>query len=466
MRYHSSKCLSASHDPKIKHKVHTTSSITQYFYHYLDLPEREQDQWIKQLKINDEPGYQALRALVASSNQQDFSLSQVLATHAVTWHQATPNYTGQQIDKYQLTQEIGRGGMGVVYAAHRADNTFEQQLAIKFIQPEMSQLLGHRALFAEAQLLAKLDHPAIAKVFDGGVYNDQVYIVMERIDGLPLDQHLQQHHLSLQQRLKLFNDLCRAVEHAHHHQILHADLKPENILVTRHHQVKLIDFNLTQKLQHSHKKDENFTFKALSVEYASPEQKRGDYLTQQSDLYSLGKVLAHLLTGQAIGQELPFVIHKATADDICARYSNVGELRQDIEALLTHHPIKQKATEPFYIMRCFVKRRPMVSLLSLSLMVMGLVFTYTLLEKNRQLEQEQRVTEQMLLQLTQLMYHTQNGQAETLSVQGMLDITRRQLLTNPEIPHHIKQKLLTALMTPTPDKQKLTLNCRTVNCSS
>ncbi|MDN3684120.1 protein kinase [Vibrio sinaloensis] len=120
------------------------------------------------------------------------------------------DYTNQQIDKYQILHELGRGGLGVVYAACRADKAFEQQLAIKFLQSDLSGIFNSQALFGEAQLLAKLNHPNIAKVFDGGIHQGAVYIVMEQINGVALNHYLEQHALSHTERLALFSaDLRR-----------------------------------------------------------------------------------------------------------------------------------------------------------------------------------------------------------------------------------------------------------------
>ncbi len=439
-------------------------SVTQCFYDYLDLPESEQHQWLESIKQHHTDLYHQLLPLVNSKAKPTFSLSQLLSDHAHTWSNSQQDYANLRIDKYQLTEEIGRGGVGVVYAAHRADDSFDQQLAIKFIQPAMSQVLGSRLLFNEAQLLAKLNHPAIAKVFDGGIYNDQVYIVMERIDGLALNQHLQHYQLNQRQRLQLFSQLCRAIEHAHDHQILHADLKPDNILVTKQHQLKLIDFNLTQKLREGQSDKLQFEFKAYSIDYASPEQKRGDYLTQQSDVYSLGKVLATMMSTESPNPNLMLVIEQATAEQCVDRYQTVGELRQDIDAILTSHPIKQRSTHPWHVLGCFIRRRPMLSSLSVLLVCLVMMFTYTLIEKNRQLQQEQQITEQMLLQLTTLLHHAQYAQGESVTLEGMLDMTRRSLLSSQDIPPHIKHKLLAALVAPNVPKQKLTLDCSDNPC--
>lgn len=359
------------------------TSATQVFYHLLDLNEEEKQQALQQLKQDAPDVYRALTPLIEPHEHEPFTA--LFGFHA---HHATEpplDLSNQLIDKYQLTHELGRGGMGVVYAAYRADETFEQQLAIKFIQPSLTQVLGKKALFDEAQLLARLNHPCIAKVFDGGVYQDSVYIVMEKVEGLTLDAFLQQHQPEQRAKLTLFRDLCQAIEHAHHNQVLHADIKPENILIDQECRPKLLDFNLTQKVSTQANQSGQMGLVAFSEQYASPEQKSGGYLTQQSDLYSLGKIL-HLLFPQ-VGKhsDLRFIVDKATQAKAEQRYQSVSELRADIENMLACRPISLKQHIPLYTTKRLIQRRPIPSLLLTLLVMSGMLFTSTLMAKNRQL---------------------------------------------------------------------------------
>lgn len=229
------------------------SSETQIYYHLLDLDDSQKQQYLQALQRSQPELYRQLVPLLANETPEE-QLKQLLYFGA---HQATNqdvDLSGEIISKYRITHELGRGGMGVVYAALRADETFEQDLAIKFIQSNLSNVLGQRALFDEAQLLARLNHPYIAKVFDGGLHQDSVYIVMERVFGQTLDEYLSENKLEKTEKLLLFKQICQAMEHAHQHQVLHADLKPENILIDRSKRPKLLDFNLTQKA-HSNRED-------------------------------------------------------------------------------------------------------------------------------------------------------------------------------------------------------------------
>ncbi len=437
------------------------TSTTQVFYRLLDLNEEEKQQALQQLEQDAPEVYRALTPLMQP--QESEPLTELLGFHA---HHATDtslDLAGQLIDKYQLTHELGRGGMGVVYAAYRADETFEQQLAIKFIQPSLTQVLGKKALFDEAQLLARLNHPCIAKVFDGGVHQDSVYIVMEKVEGLTLDAFLQQHQLDQRTRLTLFRYLCQAIEHAHHNQVLHADIKPENILIDQDCRPKLLDFNLTQKVSTQANQSGQVGLVAFSEHYASPEQKSGGYLTQQSDLYSLGKILQLLFPHMKKRSDLCFIAEKATQAIAEQRYLSVSELRVDIENMLACRPISLKQHIPLYTTKRLIQRRPMPTFLLTLLVMTGVMFTSTLINKNRQLEQEKLIAEEMMYEVTRLMFHTKGNQLAQMSVSSMLEITRRRILSNPDIPKHIKQKMLLAMITPTPEKQVVEVDCQP-NC--
>ncbi len=425
------------------------SSETQIYYQLLDMDDTEKQQYLEALQQSHPESYLQVAPLLAIENEEE-QLTELLSFGANLATTQEDDLTGKVVSKYHLTHELGRGGMGVVYAAQRADETFEQDLAVKFIQTNLNSVLGQRALFDEAQLLARLNHPYIAKVFDGGLYDDSVYIVMERVFGENLDSFLAQSPLKSADKLQLFAQICQAIEHAHQHQVLHADLKPENILIDGNKQPKLLDFNLTQKVQSSHN-DSTSTLVAFSKKYASPEQQSGQFLTEQSDVYSLGKILALMFPNQPVWSDVYWVVRRATRTQANQRYPSVHKLRQDIERVLHRRPIKQKKHWPLYNTLRLVQRRPLPSALSAILLLSGLLFTNTLIEKNIQLQQEKKVAEDMMYEVTRLIFHAKGQNIEHMSVSAMMELTRRRILSNPDIPRHIKQKMLLAMMTPEPD---------------
>jgi eukaryotic-like serine/threonine-protein kinase len=211
--------------------------------------------------------------------------------------------SGTTIDHYRIVQEIGRGGMGAVYLAERADAEFEKQVAIKLIKRGMDTDSVLRHFRNERQILASFDHPNIARLFDGGTTGDGLpYFVMEYVEGVPIDEYCNKHSLSISERLKLFREACAAVSYAHRHLVIHRDIKRTNILVTADGVPKLLDFGIAKILQRGHGAQPLATMTGLRLmtpEYASPEQIRGEAVTTASDVYSLGVVLYELLTGSS-----------------------------------------------------------------------------------------------------------------------------------------------------------------------
>src|SRR5205085_11658989 len=209
---------------------------------------------------------------------------------------------GQVVDRYRISGEIGRGGMGAVFLADRADDQYQKQVAIKLIKRGTDTDAVLRHFFRERQILARFDHPNIARLLDGGATAEGLpYFVMEYVEGLPIDEYCNAHALSVSERLKLFREVCSAVSYAHRHLVIHRDIQRCNILVTLEGVPKLLDFGIAKILQQGETAGPLATMTAvrrMTPEYASPEQVRGEPMTTASDVYSLGVVLYELLTRQ------------------------------------------------------------------------------------------------------------------------------------------------------------------------
>jgi serine/threonine-protein kinase len=208
---------------------------------------------------------------------------------------------GDTVDAYRIVRPLGRGGMGVVYLAERADGHFEQQVALKVIKRGMDTDEVLRRFHDERQILATLDHPHIARLFDGGVTDDGLpYFAMEYVEGRPIDAYCNEQQLSVADRLRLFQTVCDAVQYAHRNLVVHRDLKPSNVLVTEDGTVKLLDFGIAKALDPDARAAPAVTQRAnrrLTPEYAAPEQVLGDPVTTATDVYALGIILYELLTG-------------------------------------------------------------------------------------------------------------------------------------------------------------------------
>lgn len=333
---------------------------------------------------------------------------------------------GARIGAYRIVRRLGSGGMGVVYLAERADGQFEQRVALKLVrdggEPVVERLLNER------RILARLVHPNVARLYDGGFYDPRgdgkgrPYFVMEFVEGRPLDRYAEEEALDVPARLRLFCNVCDAVEHAHRNLVVHGDLKPSNILVDRDGGVKLLDFGLARLLEDSPDGAERRPARLLTPDYASPEQIRGEPVTTASDVYSLGSVLYELLAGRrpycfsssssaeemlrlrsegrisppskaASEEEMPSsrnpaarhlegdldaIVLKALAPDPADRYASVERLADDIRRHLRFEPVSARPATIAYRTSRLVRRNRVGALAGLLValaLVVGLAGT-------------------------------------------------------------------------------------------
>ena len=242
------------------------------------------------------------------------------------------NLIGKLVDDYLILEKLGEGGMGAVFLAERRGRDFTQRVALKLIKRGMDTNAVLRRFLMERQILAGLEHPNIARLFDGGSTADGVpYFVMEYVKGESIRDYCENRRLDVNQRLKLFTKVCAAISYAHQQLIVHRDIKPSNIVVTESGEPKLLDFGIAKLLSPDHLESNAertaTQFHVMTPDYASPEQLRGRMTTTSTDVYSLGVVLYELLTGTR-----PF------------RFKNKSPIEIS-EAILSHEPLRPSDCE-------------------------------------------------------------------------------------------------------------------------
>jgi hypothetical protein len=337
---------------------------------------------------------------------------------------ATPPLEGRRVGAYRIIREIGHGGMGSVYLAERVDETFHKRVAIKIVRPGIvsPETVGRFRL--EREILATLDHPAIARLLDAGSTDEGLpYFVMDYVEGQPLVAWCEQHKADVVRRLELFRAVCSGVQHAHDHMVLHRDLKPANILVTAEGEVKLLDFGIAKLLADPVVRapaDVSTVLPVMTPTYASPEQIRGAPLSVTSDVYTLGVVLYELLTGRwpygtpggelhdvvraiceqeptvpstaisqggdAAGQvrlrrllegDLDKILLKALEKDPARRYRSADQFGEDVRRHLEGLPVAAQEQTFTYRAEKFVRRHPVGVMAAILIAIVELVSVFT-----------------------------------------------------------------------------------------
>jgi serine/threonine protein kinase len=347
--------------------------------------------------VMDQPTTERL-AYLDQATQADTALRQEVRELLSADNDTQDRFVGMRLGPYEIVRLIGRGGMGAVYEAVRADDSFRKRVAIKLVSGGMDSELTLGRFRRERQILATLAHRHIATLLDGGIAPDgRPFLVMEYIEGTPLTEWCDSHRLSIRDRVELFRQVCDAVQHSHTNLIVHGDIKPGNILVTADGTAKLLDFGIA-KLVGADAGDESMPLtrggvRPFTPEYASPEQIRGAPLTTASDVYSLGVVLFELCVGsrphgttseapapgrrQLVG-DLDTIVLKTLSAEPERRYASVAALSDDLGRYLGGLPVEAQRDWAGYRLKKFVQRNRgvvAISLLLLAALVIGTVTT-------------------------------------------------------------------------------------------
>jgi eukaryotic-like serine/threonine-protein kinase len=398
---------------------HWWPRLVEAFHGALDAPTAERSAYLDRACGGDAALRDEVDAMLAANGSHGaFGLEQLVCDVAPA--DEADSLIGARLGPWRVVDGLGQGGMGTVYRAERDDGRYAQRVALKVVRS--AQPRGAARFAAETAILARLSHPNIARLIDGGhTPEGSAYLVMEYVDGQPITAHADAHRLTVDERLRLFRVVCAATEHAHHALVVHRDLKPANIFVSRAGEVKLLDFGIAKLLEpDAPLADQTLPgLRALTPAYAAPEQLRAEPVTTATDVYVLGAVLYELLTGQrARGEphtrpsewpglppapsiavrrgasdaedgvaprlaaarhtspvrlarrltgDVDRVVMKALQPEPGRRYGSAGQLGDDIQRLLDGRPVVAQPDTRAYRVRRFVGRHRVASGLAAAL---------------------------------------------------------------------------------------------------
>ncbi|GAB4173565.1 MAG: hypothetical protein Kow0020_08840 [Wenzhouxiangellaceae bacterium] len=358
----------------------------------LDPDPQVRDWLMRLLKAHDSNDSELLDQTLDALAGQLFGTVQVPSPEALT-------AGGRLLGRWRIVRPVAEGAMAVVCLGERADGAYEQQVAIKLLKPGRVAGTDRERLAEELRLLARLEHPNVARLIDGGLSDEGwPYLVMEYVDGLHIDRWCREQALSLEQRIELMIQVCDAVQYAHSRLIVHADLKPSNVLVNPDGEAKLVDFGIARWFAPDEADPPQSASLLLrcSPAYAAPEQLRGESPTTACDVFGLGALLYELISGHRIRDgrsvttlllhrstpgtirppsqqietpvparrirgELDAICARALAEDPADRYGSAAELRADLRALLRGYPVEAASGGPLYRFRRWLQRNRVVA---------------------------------------------------------------------------------------------------------
>ncbi|MEL7833406.1 serine/threonine-protein kinase [Fodinibius sp. Rm-B-1B1-1] len=412
----------------------------------LDLPREEQQRFVEK-QCSDDPELmgrvtQLLKSIFDSEGwleelkEHKYYPGEDVADDIKALTGSNNDLTGQQVGSYTIKKQIGKGGMGSVYLAERTDGEFDHRVAIKIIRQGHNTHKNILRFRREQQILAGLNHPGIGRLYDGGITDDGFpYIIMEYVDGIPIDEYCLQHNCSVDEKIELFKQVLEAVRYAHENLVIHRDLKPGNILVDGSGNIKILDFGISKLLEDE--EDTSLTqtgARLLTPKYAAPEQIRQKHITTSCDLYALGMVFYKLLAGilpfdfagcsgykveqtilhkqppapskkvknpnteNQLKGDLDAIVLKAIRKNPEERYRGITELLDDIRNYQENMPVNaQKGSTAYRISKFFKRHKtPIAVAVTFLLLIFSIAFYYTnqiAKERDRAKFEAQKATE-------------------------------------------------------------------------
>ncbi|GAA4809925.1 hypothetical protein GCM10011365_15200 [Marinicella pacifica] len=442
--------------------------INEWFEKLMDLSVEAQQHELENIKQSSAltiEQFELLANMLQADNTND--LPENIQNMTVDWHRQDASLQMESMPKlgnYRLIKPLGTGGMGHVYLAERADGSYQKQVAIKISQFQVKASMIKR-FENERQILAKLNHPHIAQLLDGGAAQDgRPYLVMEYVPGKDIATYCIEKKLGLRARLGLVLQICEAVSYAHQQLILHRDLKPNNILVNEQNQVKLLDFGIGKLLDEEQSHAQTAT-QIMTRSYASPEQIKGEHVSTASDLFSLAVVTYELLTGyhpypcqsglerdqnvvsgkirkftndsdntnaiypklstianERLRGDVETILHKALAPSPKERYVSVETFAEDIKNYLHNRTIMARKPTPWYTFRKMVQRhRAVFSVAAVAFVMLFLTTVYALnlaneAETQRQLAIKESAESKQVTQLLTNVFLKANPEGRKVEV--------------------------------------------------
>ncbi|MBL4630989.1 MAG: serine/threonine protein kinase [Paraglaciecola sp.] len=477
-------------------KIHRQKIQTTYF-DCLDKPLGIRLHFLAEVAKDDIALFQIVESLLLNTHKNSKFTQKIDAATALLGD-LDKDWTGKRLGNYRIISLISQGGMGDVYLAQRDDAQFDMQVAIKIIRSTSFSADSLDRFKIERQILADLKHDNIARLIDGGTSADGYpYIVMEYVQGTPIDEYCHQHKLSLDARLKLFQKVCEALSFAHQNLIVHCDIKPLNILVSNEGQPKLLDFGISTLLSNSDIKNQsNSTVhdsKRLSVQYTSPEQISGQPINILCDVFSLGIVLYQILTGQRpferqlkdllgpqgnisilkpseqlaqqvssdkyiplyksslkkiirkLRFDIDYIVCKAIQTSPQDRYTSIDNLSQDISRTRANMPVLARPKNWFYYIHTFLLRHSISSLLAVITLVSLISFSVITVKQNQQIKSERDIAsvqrdkaKAVTKFVTSMLKSTgpRRVKSSTITVRETLDKAYAQLVEDDQLTKH------------------------------
>ncbi len=399
----------------------------------LEAPEESRREFLRRRCRDDKEMLTAVEGLLRSDGRAGSFLDSLVEETP----EPEPEISNERrVGPYRLLRKIAEGGMGSVYLAARADAEFDRQVVLKLIRQGMESAEVRQRFRVERQILASLEHPWIARLYDGGTSDENLpYLVMEYVEGIPIDEYCDREGASLDQRLALFRKVCAAVQTAHQNLVVHRDLKPSNILVTPEGEPKLLDFGIAKMLDPETATGDGAATvpwsRWLTPDYASPEQIFGRRVTTASDVYSLGVLLCKLLTGQLprrfasrspaelerlvaekpvtkpsellrrnaaaapesvsrhqLQGDLDTIVLEALHEDPSRRYASVEQLAEDIARFQGGFPVRARRDQAFYRLRKLLRRHRLAAAVTSAFVALLVVGILTLAAKSARIAHE------------------------------------------------------------------------------